>query len=88
MREHSNTPPRFSLVVPFHDEQQSVRELHKQLSEIMTGRFEPVEFMYVDDQSSDATPQILAEIAAGGPASRGAAPEAQLWPDHGACRGI
>ena len=63
MREHSKTPPRFSLVVPFHDEQQSVRELHRQLSEIMTGRFEPVEFVYVDDQSSDATPQILAEIA-------------------------
>src|SRR5271163_1391844 len=63
MREHPKTPPRFSLVVPFHDEQQSVRELHRQLSEIMTGRFEPVEFVYVDDQSSDATPQILNEIA-------------------------
>ena len=63
MRENVKTPPRFSLVVPFHDEQQSVRELHRQLSEIMTGRFEPVEFVYVDDQSSDATPQILAEIA-------------------------
>src|SRR6202044_1245395 len=63
MREHPKNPPRFSLVVPFHDEQQSVRELHRQLSEIMTGRFEPVEFVYVDDQSSDATPQILAEIA-------------------------
>jgi len=63
MREQTKTPPRFSLVVPFHDEQQSVRELHRQLSEIMTGRFEPVEFVYVDDQSSDATPQILAEIA-------------------------
>jgi glycosyltransferase involved in cell wall biosynthesis len=67
MREHSNTPPRFSSAVPFHDEQQSGRELHKQLSEIMTGRFEPVEFIYVDDQSSDATPQILAEIAAEDP---------------------
>src|SRR6202167_3611397 len=67
MRENVKTPPRFSLVVPFHDEQQSVRELHRQLSEIMTGRFEPVEFVYVDDQSSDATPQILAEIAAADP---------------------
>jgi glycosyltransferase involved in cell wall biosynthesis len=63
MREHPKNPPRFSLVVPFHDEQQSVRELHRQLSAIMTGRFDPVEFVYVDDQSSDATPQILAEIA-------------------------
>ncbi len=56
-------PPRYSVVVPFHDEQESVRELHSQLSAIMTGRFDPVEFVYVDDQSSDATPQILAQIA-------------------------
>src|ERR1700690_3101177 len=63
MRELPKNPPRFSLVVPCQDEQQSVRELHRKLSAIMTGRFEPVEFVYVDDQSSDATPQILAEIA-------------------------
>jgi glycosyltransferase involved in cell wall biosynthesis len=60
-------PPRYSVVVPFHDEQESVRELHSQLSEIMTGRFDPVEFVYVDDQSSDATPRILAQIAAEDP---------------------
>jgi glycosyltransferase involved in cell wall biosynthesis len=60
-------PPRYSVVVPFHDEQESVRELHSQLSGVMTGRFDPVEFVYVDDQSSDATPQILAQIAAEDP---------------------
>src|ERR1700690_3816420 len=63
MRELPKNPPRFSLVVPFHDEQQRGRKSPRQLSEIMTGRFEPVEFVYVDDQSSDATPQILADIA-------------------------
>src|SRR5579863_5310655 len=63
MREHPGMPPRYSVVVPFHDEQESVRELHSQLSAVMTGRFDPVEFVYVDDQSSDATPQILAQIA-------------------------
>jgi glycosyltransferase involved in cell wall biosynthesis len=63
MREQPGRPPRYSVVVPFHDEQESVRELHTQLSAIMTGRFDPVEFVYVDDQSSDATPQILAQIA-------------------------
>ena len=55
--------PKYSIVVPFHDEQESVRELHARLSSVMTGRFEPVEFIYVDDQSSDATPAILTEIA-------------------------
>lgn len=67
MRELGTEAPRFSLVVPFHDEQDSVRELHQRLSDVMTGRFDPVEFVYVDDQSSDATPQILTEIAASDP---------------------
>jgi glycosyltransferase involved in cell wall biosynthesis len=63
MREIDIEPPKYSVVVPFHDEQESVLELHRQLSEVMTGRYEPVEFIYVDDQSKDATPQHLAEIA-------------------------
>lgn len=63
MHEEEGMPPRYSVVVPFHDEQESVRELHRRLSEVMAGRYEPVEFVYVDDQSKDATPQILAEIA-------------------------
>ena len=67
MRELGSEAPRFSLVVPFHDEQDSVRELHQRLSDVMTGRFDPVEFVYVDDQSSDATPQILTEIATNDP---------------------
>jgi glycosyltransferase involved in cell wall biosynthesis len=60
-------PPKYSVVVPFHDEQESVRDLHQRLSEMMTGRFEPVEFVYVDDQSADRTPQLLAEIAEADP---------------------
>src|SRR6202451_4330872 len=63
MTASQGVPPRYSIVVPFHDEQDSVRELHQRLSEVMTGRYDPVEFVYVDDQSSDATPQILAAIA-------------------------
>lgn len=67
MREPLPEAPRYSVVVPFHDEQESVRELHQQLSDVMTGRYEPVEFIFVDDQSSDATPRILSEIAAQDP---------------------
>jgi glycosyltransferase involved in cell wall biosynthesis len=63
MREPTATTPRYSLVVPFHNEQESVLALHRQLSDVMTGKYEPVEFVYVDDQSSDATPQLLAKIA-------------------------
>jgi glycosyltransferase involved in cell wall biosynthesis len=56
--------PKYSVVVPLHNEQESVRELHDRLAVVMTGRYEPVEFIYVDDQSNDATPRLLAEIAA------------------------
>ncbi len=71
MRESHSAPialaPKYSIVVPFHDEQGSVGELHQKLSDVMTGRYEPVEFVYVDDRSTDATPDLLAEIAAQDP---------------------
>lgn len=60
-------PPKYSVVVPFHNEQGSVRELHRRISAVMAERPGPVEFIYVDDQSRDATPQLLAEIAAEDP---------------------
>src|SRR6202011_2982081 len=64
MQNQERRPPRYSVVVPFHDEQESVSELHKQLSDIMTGRYEPVEFVYVDDQSVDRTAERLSDVAA------------------------
>ena len=54
--------PKYSVVVPFHNEQESVRELYQKLSATMTGRYEPVEFIFIDDHSSDATSQVLNEI--------------------------
>ncbi|HEX8089544.1 MAG TPA: glycosyltransferase family 2 protein [Blastocatellia bacterium] len=55
--------PKYSVVVPFHNEQESVRQLHGRLSEAMTGRYEPVEFIFIDDHSTDATFEMLKEIA-------------------------
>lgn len=63
MPPSESIPPKYSVVVPLHNEQESVRELYRQLSEVMTGRYEPAEFVFVDDHSSDATPQILADLA-------------------------
>jgi len=57
------TPPKYSIVVPLHDEAASIRELHERLSQVMTGHYEPVEFVYIDDHSSDGTAGILAELA-------------------------
>jgi glycosyltransferase involved in cell wall biosynthesis len=55
--------PKYSVVIPFHNEQESVRELYSRLSDVMTGRYEPAEFVFIDDHSTDATPKILGEIA-------------------------
>ncbi|HVB34013.1 MAG TPA: glycosyltransferase family 2 protein [Patescibacteria group bacterium] len=55
--------PRYSIVVPFHNEEESLSQLYAQLSEVMAERYEPVEFVLVDDHSTDATARLLAEIA-------------------------
>jgi glycosyltransferase involved in cell wall biosynthesis len=63
MRGKGYNSPKFSVVVPVHNEQSCIRELHRQISEVMNGRYDPVEFIFVDDHSTDATPEILAELA-------------------------
>ena len=59
--------PKYSVVVPFHNEHESVRELYQQLSSVMTNRYEPVEFIFIDDHSTDSTPQVLNEIVKSDP---------------------
>ena len=49
--------------MPFHNEQDSVAELHRRLSEVLNGRYEPAEIIFVDDHSTDATLDILKGIA-------------------------
>jgi len=63
MFEHEEENLKYSVVVPLHNEQVSIRELHQRLSKEMTGHYEPVEFVFIDDHSSDSTPQILRELA-------------------------
>ncbi|HLJ41006.1 MAG TPA: glycosyltransferase family 2 protein [Candidatus Acidoferrales bacterium] len=63
MRDAEAGVPKYSIVIPVLNEEGSLRELHRQLSEVMKGRFEPVEFVFVDDHSLDSTPEILAELA-------------------------
>jgi glycosyltransferase involved in cell wall biosynthesis len=60
--QNEATPAKYSVVIPVLNEAGSIRELHRRLSEIMTGRYDPVEFIFVDDHSTDATPEILAEL--------------------------
>jgi glycosyltransferase involved in cell wall biosynthesis len=55
--------PKYSVVVPFHNEQESVRELYRRLSDVMPGPGEHVEFVFVDDHSTDGTLPILEHLA-------------------------
>ena len=59
--------PRYSIVVPFHNEQESARQLYRELAEVMTGRYEPVEFIFIDDHSTDSTPEILVDLTKNDP---------------------
>jgi glycosyltransferase involved in cell wall biosynthesis len=63
MFESEIEAPRYSVVVPFHNEEESVHELHQRLSDVMTDRFEPVEFIFIDDHSTDRTLAALKKIA-------------------------
>ncbi|HEY2931814.1 MAG TPA: glycosyltransferase family 2 protein [Acidobacteriota bacterium] len=54
--------PMYSVVIPFHNEQESIRELYAILSDVME-RLQPCEFVFVDDHSTDATPQLLGQLA-------------------------
>jgi glycosyltransferase involved in cell wall biosynthesis len=62
VRGNETVQPKYSVVIPVLNEAASLRELHRRLSEVMTGRYDPVEFIFVDDHSTDATPEILAEL--------------------------
>jgi glycosyltransferase involved in cell wall biosynthesis len=67
LADSAKLEPKYSVVVPFHNEQESVRELHERISAVLAERIGTAEFVYVDDQSTDRTPQLLAEIAAEDP---------------------
>src|ERR1700740_2727075 len=56
--------PRYSIVVPLHNEQENVTDLYDRLKAVMEAAGESFEIVLVDDGSSDHTFPILREIAA------------------------
>jgi glycosyltransferase involved in cell wall biosynthesis len=56
--------PKYSIVVPFHNEQESVTELYDRLKAVMEGIGETFELVFVDDGSRDRTFNLLQQIAA------------------------
>src|SRR5919201_5982319 len=55
---------KYSIVVPFHNEQENVTVLYDRLKAVMETAGESFELVFVDDGSRDATFRLLEEIAA------------------------
>src|SRR5471030_1657044 len=56
--------PKYSIVVPFNNEEDNVTALYARLKQVMEQVGEPFELVLVDDGSGDRTYKLLEEIAA------------------------
>src|SRR5271170_6471186 len=56
--------PKYSIVVPFHNEEENVTVLYARLKSVMEQVGDSFELILVDDGSSDRTYKLLEEIAA------------------------
>ena len=56
--------PKYSITVPFHNEEENVTALYDQLKDVMEQVGESFELIFVDDGSHDRTYRLLEEIAA------------------------
>jgi dolichol-phosphate mannosyltransferase len=57
-----------SVVIPLHDEEENLGELHRRLSLVLGSMGDPYEIVFVNDGSRDATPRLLDELSARDPA--------------------
>jgi len=56
--------PKYSIVVPFHNEEENVTVLYARLKQVMEQVSDAFELVLVDDGSNDRTYKLLEEIAA------------------------
>ena len=58
----SDTPIRYSVVVPFYNEQENIPTLYMKITDVMDSIGEPYEMVFVDDGSKDNSYRVLSEI--------------------------
>ena len=63
-RAYHQSVPKYSIVVPFHNEEESVTRLYDRVKEVMEHVEATFEIVFVDDGSRDRTYRLLEEIAA------------------------
>src|ERR1700676_1400171 len=56
--------PKYSIVVPFHNEEENVTAMYARLKQVMEQVGDPFGLVLVDDGSNDRTYKLLEEIAA------------------------
>ena len=56
--------PKYSIVVPFHNEEENVTQLYARLKSVMEQVGDSFELVLVDDGSNDRTYKLLEEIEA------------------------
>jgi glycosyltransferase involved in cell wall biosynthesis len=58
----SSETVRYSIVVPFYNEQENIPTLYMKITEVMDSIGEPYEMVFVDDGSKDSSYRVLSEI--------------------------
>jgi glycosyltransferase involved in cell wall biosynthesis len=61
------TAQKFSVVLPLHNEEGNLRELHSRLQAVFEGLGSPYEIIFVDDASTDESFETLRDINANNP---------------------
>lgn len=57
-----NNYPQLSIVLPLLNEEGNLRLLHQKLTEVLTALGQPYEIIFINDGSTDRSPQILTEL--------------------------
>ena len=63
-RIYTGTMAKYSIVVPFHNEEENVTALYARLKQVMEQVGDPFELVLVDDGSNDRTYKLMEEVAA------------------------